>query len=64
GGWVSHVLIGSNSCPRRIKKMAQLVQSDDCNQYTVIAGLIWFISFHIAKIVPNLPAMVMKKKEQ
>lgn len=41
-----------------------LVDTLNYTWYTVIAGFIWFISFHFAKIVPNLPAMVMMKKEQ
>ena len=32
--------------------------------YTVVSGFIWLISFHMAKFVPNLPAIVFKKKEQ
>ena len=29
--------------------------------FTFIGGFLWLISFHLAKVVPNLPAMVFKK---
>ncbi|MFE8702908.1 hypothetical protein ACFYKX_20075 [Cytobacillus sp. FJAT-54145] len=32
--------------------------------FAVFGGFIWLISFHLAKIIPNLPAIVLKKKEQ
>ncbi|KAF0821226.1 hypothetical protein KIS1582_5068 [Cytobacillus firmus] len=41
-----------------------LVDTLNYTWYTVISGFIWLISFHIAKIVPNLPEKLLKKKEQ
>lgn len=32
--------------------------------FAVFGGIIWLISFHLAKAIPNLPSMVLKKKEQ
>lgn len=42
----------------------KIVDTLNFTWFTVVGGLIWLISFHTAKLVPNLPAMVFKKKEQ
>lgn len=41
-----------------------LVESTNFTWYTVLGGFTWLLSFHLAKIMPNLPAIVMKKREQ
>lgn len=41
-----------------------LINTINYTWYTVIGGLNWIISYNMAKLVPNLPAIVLKKKEQ
>ncbi|MFT4415472.1 hypothetical protein ACLM5H_16555 [Fredinandcohnia humi] len=40
-----------------------LVETLDYTWYTVVGGIVWLLSFHLAKVMPNLPAMVLKKEQ-
>lgn len=42
----------------------KIVDTLNFTWFAVVGGFIWLISFHSAKLVPNLPAMAFKKKEQ
>lgn len=45
-----------------IAKYYNLLDTLGYTWFTFIGGFLWLISFHLAKVVPNLPAKVLKKK--